>query len=134
MATARNRGKNARNISLNIWLSSAEKTALKERAGALRVSVWLRSLGLGQPMRASQSLRHGRVNAIDAVMAPILMAVAKIGNNLNQLARQVNSDSAAGRAIEVVEIRLALASIWSELRALREEVRRACENLSARSS
>lgn len=129
----RKRGDDARNVSLNIWLSPAEKAALKERAGALPVSVWLRALALGQPVRAALSPHRGRVNAIDAVMAPLLREVARIGNNLNQLARQVNSNSIAGNAIDAVELLFALATIGSEVSAILKEVRRACENLSARS-
>ena len=134
MAIARNRGEDARNISLNIWLSSAEKTALTARAGDAPVSTWLRSLGLGQPIPAAILARQKRVRNIDAAIAPLVRAVAKIGNNLNQIARQVNMDSIAGRAIDVTEIRLTLAAIRAEVSSIPEEVKRACENLSARSS
>jgi hypothetical protein len=69
---------------------------------------------------------------IAEVMAPLVLAVAKIGNNLNQIARQVNGQSVAGRAINVIQLRLALASIQVDLRQIQDEVRRACEDLSSR--
>jgi hypothetical protein len=69
---------------------------------------------------------------IAEVMAPLVLAVAKIGNNLNQIARQVIGQSVAGRAINVIQLRLALASIQVDLRQIQDEVRRACEDLSSR--
>lgn len=134
MATARNRGVNARNVSLNIWLSSAEKAALVERAGAQPLSAWLRCIALGEPVQASRSPRRERVGVVASVMSPLVLAVAKVGNNLNQIARQVNTDSLGGRAIDVIEVRLALRAIRASLEDIREEVQRACEDLSARRS
>lgn len=132
MAVARNRGAAARNLSLNLWLSSAEKDALKARAGGQPVSVWLRDLALGQPSRPVTSPRRNRVGMMAEVTAPLTRAIAKIGNNLNQVARQVNADALAGRTVEVVQLRFALASIRAELRQIREEVEHACKDISAR--
>jgi hypothetical protein len=117
---------------MNIWLSDAEKAALAERAGTEGVSTWLRSLGLGQPSRTKASQRRNRVNAIDTVMTPLVLSIAKIGNNLNQLARQVNTDSLAGRPLDVVEVRMALRSMRASLQRIQEEAQHACEGLSAR--
>lgn len=103
-----------------------------ERAGALPVSAWLRGLALSQAPNHAASIRRSRVGMIAEVMAPLVLAVAKIGNNLNQIARQVNGQSVAGRAINVIQLRLALASIQVDLRQIQDEVRRACEDLSSR--
>lgn len=134
MANARNRGVNARNISMNIWLSAIEKRALAERAGSQRVSVWLRELGLGQPANMSHSARRERVSTTTTALGPLVQAIARIGNNLNQLARQVNTDSLAGRPLDVIEVRMALRSMRASLQQIQEEAQRACEGLSARKS
>jgi hypothetical protein len=132
VAIARTRGPRARNISLNLWLSSAEKEALQRRAGDRPVSVWLRDLALGQAPQPMRTPRRNKVGVVADVTAPMTRAISKIGNNLNQLARQTNSDALAGRAIDVVAIRVALAAMRAELRQIREEVQRACEDISAR--
>jgi hypothetical protein len=132
MANARNRGAKARNISRNIWLSSAEDAALRERAGKQPLSAWLRDLALGQSTPPATKLRRNNLSIIAEAMAPLERAIAKVGNNLNQIARQGNAEALAGRAIDVVLIRVALASIWAEMRQIREEAKRACEGLSSR--
>jgi Bacterial mobilisation protein (MobC) len=132
MANARKRGARARNVSRNIWLSSAEERALLERAGKQPLSAWLRDLALGQPTPPATKLRRNSVSIIGEAMAPLERAIAKVGNNLNQIARQANANALAGRVIDVVQIRVALASISAEMRQIREEAKRACEGLSAR--
>jgi predicted amino acid-binding ACT domain protein len=132
MANARNRGSQARNVSRNIWLSSAEDKALLERVGTRSVSAWLRDLALGQAPQPARAPRRNKIGVVADVMAPVTRAVAKIGNNLNQIARQVNSNALAGRTIDIVQVRVSLTAIRTELRQIREEVERACEDLSSR--
>lgn len=132
MANARNRGAKARNVSRNIWLSPAEDLALRERAGKTPLSTWLRELALGQPTPPAAMSRRNSVSIIAEAMAPLERAIARVGNNLNQIARQANANALAGRAIDVIQIRVALASVSAEMRQIREEAKRACEGLSAR--
>lgn len=134
MAIARKRGASARNISLNIWLSPAEKNALRERAGTQPVSTWLRNLALGQKPNVRDTHRQERIVAHARALSPLILAIAKIGNNLNQIARQVNTDTLAGRAVEVIEIRLALRGIQASLAQIQQEAERACKGLSPRKS
>lgn len=94
----------------------------------------LADLSAQQPPQPARAPRRNHVGLIADAVAPLTMAIAMIGNNLNQIARQVNTDALAGRTIDVVQVRVALAAIRAELNEIREEVERAREDLSARTS
>jgi hypothetical protein len=121
MAVIRNRGANARNISQKIWLSSAEAQAVKDRAGEVPVASWLRDLALGQQPQPKPKQRH-RVTQDAKVVAALTLAIAKVGNNLNQIARRVNSDARQHRTIDLVQLRYQLAAIRKELLDARESL------------
>jgi hypothetical protein len=121
MAVIRNRGANARNISQKIWLSSAESQAVKDRAGEVPVAAWLRDLALGQPPQPRPKPRH-RVTQDATVVAALTLAIARVGNNLNQIARRVNSDARQHRTIDLVPLRYQLAAIRREMLDARESL------------
>jgi len=144
MAIVRNRGKNARNISQKIWLSSAEAEKIKAAAGDVPVATWLRDLALGQPStpRPAPMQRNSRQRSprYAGLIQPLAFAVSRVGNNLNQIARAVNTDLKSRKPIHAVLVANQLAQIRREMRdELRavsgrflREVSRAGKNLQAR--
>jgi hypothetical protein len=121
MAVIRNRGANARNVSQKIWLSAAEAQAVKDRAGQVPLAAWLRELALGQPPQPRPKARN-RVTQDAEAVAGLTLAIARVGNNLNQIARRVNSDARQGRAIDLVQLRYQLAAIRKAMLDARESV------------
>jgi hypothetical protein len=121
MAVIRNRGANARNVSQKIWLSAAEAKAVKDRAGQVPVAAWLRDLALGQTPQPRPKARN-RVTQDAQAVAGLTLAIARVGNNLNQIARRVNSDARQGRAIDLVQLRYQLAAIRKAMLDARESI------------
>jgi hypothetical protein len=121
MAVIRNRGANARNVSQKIWLSSAEAQAVKDRAGEVPVAAWLRDLALGQPPQPKPKQRH-RITQDAKVVGALTLAIAKVGNNLNQIARRVNGQARQHQTIDLVPLRYQLAAIRKELLDARESL------------
>ncbi|EPI5424790.1 plasmid mobilization relaxosome protein MobC [Yersinia enterocolitica] len=56
----------------------------------------------------------------------LLRQLAGFGNNLNQIARQVNTATVAGGALPAVQICAGLAALERELRLLREAYSHDC--------
>lgn len=100
-----------RTRSIKIRMTDAEHAALVERCGQHALAAWLRDLGLGQHVQ-----RRHRVPEADPAL---LRGLAAIGNNLNQVARRVNSGqwSAADRLTVLAELR----AIHDELHELRRD-------------
>jgi hypothetical protein len=119
MAVIRNRGKNARNVSQKIWLSPAEAEQIKGAAGDIPVATWLRDLALGQPSKPRPPLRQKaavRTPKFAGVIQPLAVAVARVGNNLNQIARAVNRDLKSRKPLDAVLVANQLAQIRREMR------------------
>jgi hypothetical protein len=114
MAIARNRGKNARNVSRKIWLSSAEAEQIDAAAGDVPVATWLRDLALGQPSKPRKTRQ--RIPKFAPLVLPLAVAVARVGNNLNQIARAVNQNLKARKPIDAVVLANQLAQIRREMR------------------
>ena len=97
--------KRARSTHLTVRLSSDEKAAVEaaaDRAG-LTAGSYVRDTILGAP--APRQVRRPPVERRE--LARILGELGKIGGNLNQLARAVNS----GTDVDTTEIDAALASL-----------------------
>jgi hypothetical protein len=124
MAIVRNRGKNARNVSQKIWLNSAEVEKIREAAGDVPIATWLRDLALGQPSKPRLALMQRKTKKQSTMVSPeiqpLAVAVAKVGNNLNQIARAVNASVKVRKPIDAVLIANQLAQIRREMK---EELR-----------
>jgi Bacterial mobilisation protein (MobC) len=129
VAIVRNRGKNARNVSQKIWLSSAEAERIKDAAGDVPVASWLRDLALGQPSKPRPPLMQRKAQERSpqnaAYIQPLALAVARVGNNLNQIARAVNIDLKERNPMDAVFVATQLAQIRREMR---EELRAVSES------
>lgn len=71
-----------------VFLTVGEDAAIVRKAGAVRVSAYLRRAGLGQALPA----------VVPAVHLPILSELRGAAGNLNQLARRANAAGNAGAA------------------------------------
>jgi hypothetical protein len=119
MAIVRNRGKNARNISQKIWLSSAEADQLKAAAGDVPVATWLRDLALGKPSAPRPPARRKTARPAPkfaGAVQPLAVAVARLGNNLNQIARAVNFELKLRRPLDAALVAYQLARLRREIR------------------
>ncbi len=98
---------------LTIRVTDDEHARLLERCEGKQLAVWMRRVCLGEPVA-----RSGR---LPTLAPPLLRQLAAIGNNLNQIARKVNSGQwSSGDRVQVVA---ALMAIGDELRRLRLAVR-----------
>ncbi len=102
---------NKRDLVVKIRLSSDEKIALLERCPKARLAEWMREHCLGvEPPKARD---------VPPVDPAFLRQFAGFGNNLNQIARRVNSvNSNQWRPADRGQIITHLAAIERELHAL----------------
>jgi hypothetical protein len=105
---------------LAVRVSEAEHAALLDRCNRPRLAEWMRSVCLGEPV----ARKHRRPPPM--IDPALLRQLAGLGNNLNQIARQVNTATVAGGALPAVQICAALAAIERELRRLREAYSHDC--------
>ena len=91
--------------SIKIRVSEEELWAMREGRGRGQVGVWLRDLALGQTKR----------KPVPQADPALLRQLAAIGNNLNQLAKWVNSAKPAS----ALSCAAALVALGRELEAIR---------------
>jgi len=91
--------------SIKIRVSEDELSAIRERCDRPQLADWLRDLALGESKR----------RPVPKADPELLRQLAAIGNNLNQLARWVNST----KPTSAVECSAALIALGRELEAVR---------------
>ena len=91
--------------SVKIRVSEDELSAMRERCDRPMLADWLRDLALGETKR----------RPVPKADPELLRQLAAIGNNLNQLARWVNST----KPTSSVECSAALIALGRELEAIR---------------
>ena len=98
-----------RELVLRVRCSQDERVAWlrKARAQERSLSDYARHLLSGEPMQ-----RRARPPEVDPVL---LAAVGRAGNNLNQIARAMNIDRKAGRAIDLIAVRTLLMTLDRQL-------------------
>ncbi len=97
--------KQKREKSIKIRVAESELLAMRERCDRPQLADWLRDLALGETKR----------RPVPKADPELLRQLAAIGNNLNQLARWVNSTKPAS----AVECSAALIALGRELEAIR---------------
>lgn len=97
----------ARDKYLQIRLTEEERFEIEARAGALTLSGFLRNLALSQPI--PQPIPKPEI-VIHSADPELVRAVAWIGNNMNQIAKHLNSGNATDNSIllKLIEIQAAL--------------------------
>lgn len=99
-----------RNKSVKIRLTPAEKEQLLARCGEATLADYLRNLGLGQPESKPIS---GRKTTVDPLL---LRQLAGIGNNINQIARAINTHSETRNLTELLTVFVAIESQLEEIK------------------
>lgn len=98
-----------RELLLRVRCSEEERDRWlqKARAEERTLSDYARHLLSSEPIR-----RRARPPEVDPVL---LAAVGRAGNNLNQISRALNTDRKAGRALDLIAVRMLLVTIDRQL-------------------
>lgn len=107
--------RNLKDKKVQIRMSADEKSLILERAQGADISTFLRELGLGHDPKVPEKKPRIIVHSADP---ELIRYVAKIGNNINQIAKNLNLtkslDQQAFNEIQTIRINLE-----SELERLR---------------
>ena len=108
---------------IKIRVNSLELSAIKLRAGSCATAVWLRDLAMDcQEGTSLRKIRHvARLENKNPQRTLLLCAVGRIGNNLNQITRAVNSAQYNAYPIELTDVAFQLNGIWEELRNVQQD-------------
>lgn len=79
--------RNLKDKKVQIRMSAEEKAQILERAQGADISTFLRELGLGHDPKLPKQKPRVIVHSADPVL---IRHVAKIGNNINQIAKNLN--------------------------------------------
>lgn len=92
---------------LKLRVTDEERAQIKQKAGGISTSAFLRQLALEQPIQ--QPLPKAKV-VIHSADPELVRAVGWIGNNINQIAKHLNSGNATDNSIllKLIEIQTAL--------------------------
>jgi len=101
---------NKRTKKIEVRVSEAEYSLLLERKTKARLAEWVRDTCLGSELSK-------KAKSVPKVDPTLLVALSKIGGNLNQIARHLNMDRTLS-AQEKVKVLLELTSIEQFLGAL----------------
>lgn len=103
------KSRSVRHQVLRVRCSETERVdwLRKARAEERPLSDYARHVLSSEPMR-----RRARPPEVDPVL---LAAVGRAGNNLNQIARALNVDRKAGRAIDLIAVRTLLMTLDRQL-------------------
>jgi hypothetical protein len=102
--------KTRRQHVLKIRLSGAERAQLQTVFPRRAVGTSVRALALGQPVP--------RRNEVADSKRDVTRHLARIGNNLNQIAHSFNHAALTGETIDAVRIAVELAAIRAAMEAL----------------
>ncbi|MHB8370983.1 MAG: plasmid mobilization relaxosome protein MobC [Leptospirales bacterium] len=89
-----------------------ELALLQSRAGGRPISAFLRESGLNVTERKSEAL------------LPLILQIARVWNNLNQIARDLNSRHKTGSSIHLVEVAVRLRGIEKDLGNVLQDIRK----------
>lgn len=93
-----------------MWVTEDEHRRLLERCDGKQLAAWMRQTCLGE--------KPARAGKLPSISPALLRQLAGMGNNLNQIARQVN----AGGGHDSVQVIAALMAIDAGLERLRNAV------------
>jgi len=98
-----------RKQTVKLRVTNTELAALRQRCPSGSLAPWLRDLGLGQPVPARQP---------EPADPALLRQLAATGNNLNQIARRLNTGELS--VADRVELLATLRAIETDVRGLRD--------------
>lgn len=88
---------------IQIRVTDDELTAIKERAGNVSTSTFLRQLALDQPIAQPPNPSREIIHKCDP---ELIRQVNYIGNNINQIAKQLNSGTELSNAVLIALLNL----------------------------
>ena len=109
--------KKIRDRHIQIRLTDTEFNDIKTRAGELGTSTFLRQLALGQNIEQPKGKAKKIIHAADP---ELVRHVAWIGNNINQIAKAINTDIASSRPLDAARLLHLLIGIDQTLRELKK--------------
>lgn len=116
MTTEKKSIRNLKDKKVQIRMSADEKALILERAQGADISTFLRELGLGHDPKAPEQKAKVIIHAADP---ELVREVAKIGNNINQIAKHLNITKELDRNVftEILKIK---ADLDAELERVRK--------------
>lgn len=105
----------ARDKKIQIRLTEDEKNQILENANGLEISTFLRTLGLNQEAKAPEPKAKRVIHSADP---SLIREVARIGININQIAKHLNITERVDREIFNVILKIK-ADLDAELERLR---------------
>lgn len=107
---------------IKIRVNLDEKTFIKNRAGPQATAEWLRQLAMDFHVElAKRPVRHfARIENKDPDRSSIVREIARIGNNLNQISRVLNSLQYNESHIDLIMLSTQLNLIWEELKYVQQ--------------
>lgn len=96
---------------IRVRVNDIEFAQLQEKAGAVRISPFLRTLGLGYQPRKKPTPKADPA---------LIRELARLGNNLNQLTKTANQMRAQGQHLDALRLLSALHDIEDELEQIRD--------------
>ncbi len=97
---------------LTMWVTEDEHRRLLERCDGKQLAAWMRQTCLDE--------KPARAGKLPSISPALLRQLAGMGNNLNQIARQVNAGGSSG--LDRVQVVAALMAIDAGLERLRHAV------------
>lgn len=98
---------------LTLWVTEDEHRRLLERCDGKQLAAWMRQVCLEE--------KPARAGRLPSLSPALLRQLAGMGNNLNQIAKRVNTGGASGH--DRVQVVAALMAIDAGLENLRHAVR-----------
>lgn len=107
--------RNLKDKKVQIRMSADEKSLILERAQGADISTFLRELGLGHDPKVPKQKPKVIVHSADP---ELIRHIAKIGNNINQIAKNLNLTKELDQQA-FTEIQMIRLELQSELERLR---------------
>lgn len=121
MTTDKKSIRNLKDKKVQIRMSAEEKSVILERAQGADISTFLRELGLGHEPKIPEQKPQVIVHSADP---DLIRYVAKIGNNINQIAKNLNLTKSLDQAVftEIHNISIDLKSELERLRNAKQNI------------
>lgn len=116
MTEAKKSIRNLKDKKVQIRMTTEQKAQIVERAQGADISTFLRELGLGHDPKAPEQKAKVIIHAADP---ELVREVAKIGNNINQIAKHLNLTKELDRTV-FTEILKVKADLDAELERVRK--------------
>lgn len=115
MTTNKKSIRNLRDKKVQIRMNADEKASILERAQGADISTFLRDLGLGHEPKVPDEKPKVIIHSADP---DLVRHVAKIGNNINQIAKNLNLTNELDLAV-FTEIQTIMLELKNEIERIR---------------